>query len=108
MGDAYKAAQLGGYSLAASEAYYCATLGSAKSLNLSDKVGNLSEGMEADFILVNSENQSNVHKRLAYISSIEEELFIYMIMGDARLIQQTYVFGELVYSKSPINGGLAA
>lgn len=98
MGDAYKVSQLSGYSLSAVEAFYSASLGSAKALKLDSFIGNFEKGKEADAIFVDARLNSAIDKRLKQKTSIEEELFVYMIMGDERIISETMVAGNIIYT----------
>jgi guanine deaminase len=75
-----------------------ATLGNAEGLLLDQYIGNFMPGKEADFIVLNAERMPNVLQRLVTATTLEEELFIYMILGDERLIEQTNIFGHLQYS----------
>jgi len=98
MADAYKVCQMTGYTLSAREAYYRTTLGAAKALGLSDYIGNLSPGKEADFVMINPARNTHIANRIEHVNSIDEELFVYMTMGDERLIEQTYIAGVPMYS----------
>ena len=108
MGDAYKVSQLNNYSLSAYEAFHAATLGAARSLYQEKYIGNLARGKEADLVLINPKLNSHLDKRIGNTSSIEEELFVYMIMGDERLIDETYIAGELAYKNPQQSGALSA
>lgn len=97
MGEAYKVCQLQGYALSAAEAFYLTSLGAARSLGIEQHVGNLRPGSEADFLLIDAKNHPRIHTRIQSCTSVEEELFVYMIMGDERLIARTYVAGKMQY-----------
>ena len=99
LGDAYKVCQLLGYSLNAKEAYFNASKGAAKALGIDQFVGNLDSGKEADFIVINPKNMKSVHERTSTNNAIEDELFVYMTCGDERLIDRTYIAGNLVYEQ---------
>lgn len=103
MADAYKVCQLQNYSLSAAEAFFLSTLGAAQALSIDEYVGNFDSGKEADFIVINSQLSSNVHERVKLCTTIEEELFVYMTMGDERLIERTYIYGEQRYSNHSSN-----
>lgn len=98
LAEAYKICQLKGYSLHAYEAYCMATLGNAEGLLLDHYIGNFLPGKEADFIVLNAERMPNVLQRLVTASTLAEELFIYMTLGNERLIEQTNIFGRVQYS----------
>ncbi|MDH3646092.1 MAG: guanine deaminase [Gammaproteobacteria bacterium] len=94
IGDAYKALQLRGQPLSAIRALYLATLGAAEALYADDKLGNFQRGKEADFVVLNTQNRPLVNRRLTRADNLSEALFALMILGDDRLVRQTYVLGE--------------
>ncbi len=98
MNEAYKIAQLSGYSLSSHHAFYMATRGAAVSLDLEDKIGSLGKGMEADLLILNLKSTSLIEFRMKYCKNIEEVLFVQMMMGDSRATKAVYVAGELAYS----------
>lgn len=98
MGAAYKIGQLGHYSLSASKAFYLATRGAAQALYLEDKVGSIAPGMEADLLVLNLKSTPLIDFRMQHCETIQETLFVQMIMGDDRATQAVYVAGELAYS----------
>lgn len=105
MGEAYKVQQLNGYALSPLEAYYKTTLGVAKTLQLSDSIGSLLPGMEADFIVVDYAVTSEQEMRSEYLQKtnnwgIENRLFGLQIVGDDRNIRATYIKGEKVYDRN--------
>lgn len=98
MADAYKICQLQNFPLDAKQAFYLTSLGAAKALAIDEYVGNLNVGKEADFILLNPANNAFLNQRVSVCKNIEEELFAYMILGDERLVDRTYVAGKLQYA----------
>ena len=99
MNEAYKVAQLHGYSLSAHHAYYLATRGAARALYLDDKIGSLEVGMEADLTVLDLKATPVLGYRMQHTRSIEEVLFVLMTLGDDRTSCATYVAGERVYSR---------
>lgn len=99
MNEAYKAAQLNNFPLSAGQAYYMATLGTAKSLSLQDKVGSIEVGKEADITVLDLKSTPLIDYRMRYAKDLDEVLFIQMTLGDDRAIAATYVAGKCVYSK---------
>lgn len=100
MGEAYKVLQLQDQILSPFEAFYLATLGGAKALNIDDKVGNFSPGKEADFIILNLSGPTPLLKRrFTYTKNIGDKLFILMTLGDDRSIMATYTDGQLRYGE---------
>jgi guanine deaminase len=102
LAEAYKICQLKGYSLHAFEAFCMATLGNAEGLLLDHYIGNFLPGKEADFIVLNAERMPHVLQRLVTAKTLEEELFIYMTLGNERLIAQTNILGRLQYSAEQV------
>lgn len=99
MRTAYEIAQLRGYSLHPAQAYYLATVGSAKALYLEDRIGNLMPGMEADITVIDMHSTDLIRHRMSYADTLTEALFTQMILGDDRAIAATYVNGKKVYEK---------
>jgi guanine deaminase len=97
MNEAYKIAQLGGFSLSSIQAFYLATRGAAESLSLEDKIGSIEAGMEADLVVLNLKSTPLIDFRMGHCKVIEEALFIQMIMGDDRSTRAVYVSGNLSY-----------
>jgi guanine deaminase len=101
LNQAYKVAQLLGDRLSAFQAFYMATLGGARALNLDDAVGSLEVGKEADFLLLDTHATPTLSRRLAAATTQEDRLFALMMLGDARTVAHTYVAGELRQSRDP-------
>jgi guanine deaminase len=99
MNEAYKVAQMNGYSLSAHHAYYLATRGAANALYLDDKIGSIEVGMEADIAVLDLNATPVLDYRLKYANSLDETLFVVMTLGDDRTACATYVAGNLVYSR---------
>jgi guanine deaminase len=94
MAAAYEVAQLRGDALHASHLLYLATVGSAKTLGLSDKVGNLEAGKEADVIAIDLASTAPITLSSACATNIWEAIFPTIMMGDDRAIAGTWVAGE--------------
>lgn len=97
---AYESAQLQGFSLHPIQAFYLATLGSAKALYLDEKIGSLRPGTEADFAVIDLESTPMIAQRMRHAKGLGEALFIQMILADDRAIEATYVAGWEVYRRS--------
>jgi guanine deaminase len=97
MDDAYKVAMLKSHKLSTMLRWFMATLGSAKALQLDDKIGTLSPGKEADFIVIDPEASEIVKYRSQQVDDIFELLFILMTLGDDRQIHATYINGNCAY-----------
>jgi guanine deaminase len=100
LGEAYKVCQMQGYSLHPYAAFYMATLGNARAVHLDQYIGNFEPGKEADFIVLDPEATPIIKRRLCQTRSLEEELFVHMIMGDDRSVERTYCHGVELYNKN--------
>jgi len=101
MNEAYKVAQMSGYSLSAPHAFYLATRGAANALYIDDKIGSIAVGMEADITVLDFNATPILEYRMKYARDIDEMLFVLMTLGDDRTARATYVAGELLYSRNP-------
>ncbi|MAZ86420.1 MAG: guanine deaminase [Cellvibrionaceae bacterium] len=99
LNEAYKIQQLQGQKLSAFQSFYFATLGSAKSIYLDDKIGNFEVGKEADFVIMDNAGTELMKYRQSHSHTLEEELFVLGTIGDDRSIAETYVMGVRVYDK---------
>jgi guanine deaminase len=100
MRAAYEIAQLQSFSLHPLQAYYLATLGSAKSLYLDDKIGNLAPGFEADLTVIDLNSTPLIAQRMSHARDLSEALFIQMILADDRAVEATYAAGRRVYQRN--------
>ncbi|MFL5296677.1 MAG: guanine deaminase [Phenylobacterium sp.] len=99
MGEAYKVGQLRGEVLDPMHAFYLATLAGARALRIDDKVGNLAPGKEADFLVLDLAATPLLARRTNAAASIAEKLFVLSILGDDRVVERTYLAGELAHSR---------
>jgi len=97
LSDAYKIQQLAGRQLSPTQGIYLATLGSARALYLEDKLGNFLPGKEADFIVLDKQATPLISRRLQSGNSIEETLFVFMMVGDDRAVYASYILGKRAY-----------
>lgn len=102
MGAAYKIMQTTGYAMPVLESFYKSTLGTARALDLDDKIGSFKKGNEADFIVVDITATPIQKIRSAYLKrhdkwTIENQLFGLQTQGDDRNIIATYLMGNKVY-----------
>ena len=103
--DAYKVAQLRGQSLSALDAFYLATLGAARALDLDGRIGSFATGREADFIVLDPAATPLLARRTAAARDIAEKLFLLMTLGDDRAVARTYLMGRLRYDRdAPASG----
>ncbi|WP_445355354.1 guanine deaminase [Microbulbifer sp. EKSA008] len=102
MDEAYKIIQLqksignntGVKTLSPLKAFYLATLGSAKALDIDDKVGSFEKGKEADFIVIDLKSTDLMKFRMKSARTLEEKLFALQVLGDDRAIHSTYIMGN--------------
>ena len=100
LAEAYKVQQLQGHRLTPFKAFYLATLGGARCLDLEDKIGNFNIGKEADFIVMCKAPTPLMKFRLAHCKSLMEQLFVIAMLGDDRSIRATYVAGKPVHQRN--------
>ncbi len=100
MEEAYKMAQLQGYSLSPFEAFYLVTLGGARGLSLEEKIGNFTAGKEADFIIMDLKSTPFLEFRMQFARTLGDKLFVQMMMCDDRAVMETYVCGALVHRRA--------
>ncbi len=99
MNEAYKVCSLKGDKLDPFKSFYLATLGGAKVLNMSGKIGNFEAGKEADFLVIDTASTPLMERRLSNSKSLDELLFVLSILGDDRTISHTYVAGDLAHKR---------
>ena len=99
MNEAYKALHLRGDALTPFKAFYLATLGGARALDMEDKIGNFQPGKEADFIVLDKVATPLLEFRLANCKSLFEQLFVFAMLGDDRAIKASYAAGKMVHEK---------
>jgi guanine deaminase len=99
MKASYEICQLQGYSLHPAKALYLATLGSARTLRLDTKVGNLAAGYEADIVVVDMRSSPLIDYRMRFVEDLWEALFVQIILADARAVKATYIAGTPRYRR---------
>ena len=97
--ESYKVTQLRGHSLAPLHGFYLATLGGATVLGMADRIGNFAPGKEADFVVLDPAATPLRARRNAQAASLEERLFLLMMLGDDRSVHATHVMGERVHHR---------
>lgn len=93
LSEAYKVQQLQGNTLSAHQGLYQITLGNAQSLLLDDKIGNFMPGKEADFVIIDTAATPLLERRMSHTKTLEERLFVLMMLGDDRVIAETIIAG---------------
>lgn len=76
------------------ENLYLATLGGATVLSLQDKIGSLTPGKEADFVVLDPLAGQVLAGRNEGSKTIEETLFGIEMLGNDRTVAHTYVMGK--------------
>ncbi|WP_406721121.1 guanine deaminase [Thioclava litoralis] len=94
MAAAYEIGQLRGTPLHPAFLWWLATQGSARSLKIDDRVGNIAVGLEADLIVVDLASTPAIRQRMSRADSFTEALFATIMMGDDRAIASVWVNGE--------------
>ena len=76
---------------------YLATLGGAKTLDLENIIGNFMAGKEADFVIIDTASTKLMEHRITHCESLVEQLFVLTMLGDDRVVTQTWSGGVKVY-----------
>ena len=76
---------------------YLATLGGAKTLDLENIIGNFMAGKEADFVVIDMAPTKLMEHRITHCESLVEQLFVLTMLGDDRVVTQTWSGGVKVY-----------
>ncbi|MDO8188616.1 guanine deaminase [Conexibacter sp. JD483] len=100
MNEAYKVAELNAYPLDAQKSFFLATRGGAEALDLADRIGSLDVGMEADFVVLDTQATPLLAYRSERAKDTEELMFVLSIMADDRAVAATYVAGAPAYQRS--------
>lgn len=83
-----------GLSLKPSRLWWQHTAGAAQALGLQGVVGNLQPGHEADFVVLNPQATPLLARRTAQANDLEELLFALIVLGDERVVTQTFSAGQ--------------
>lgn len=100
LNEAYKVMQLQGYKLHPFKSLYLATLGGARALKLDDRIGSFATGNEADFVVLDYKATPLIGHRIEGARSLEEKLFVLMMLGDDRCVKETFAAGKSVHKRS--------
>ena len=100
LSEAYKVQQLQKNPLSAHQGLYQITLGNAQSLLLDDKIGNFMPNKEADFVVIDMGGTELLARRMTQTKSLDEQLFVLMMLGDDRVIEETIIAGVSRYKKA--------
>jgi guanine deaminase len=96
---ACKVAQLRRHSLSPLRAFYLATLGAARALDLDGRIGSFRPGNEADFVVLDLAATPLLARRTRTSRTLAERLSLLLTLGDDRAVARTYVMGRLMHSR---------
>jgi len=99
LGEAYRTCQLRGASLDPFRALHLATAGGARVMGISDRVGGLLPGQEADFILLDEKSTPLLARRCKN-ASLHDRLFALQVLGDDRAIAGTWLRGARAHLRA--------
>ena len=92
--EGYKVLQLKRQNLSALEAFHMMTRGNALALSLAESIGTLQAGCLADLIVLDSRATPAMAHRMKTVESLDDELFVLLMLGDDRAVRATYVQGR--------------
>ena len=99
MQAASEVAHLGGHPLAPLRAWWLATRGAARALDLEAEIGAIVPGREADLAVIDLRSTPLIDFRMRDVGGVEEALGVQMALGDDRAIRATYVAGRLAWDR---------
>lgn len=88
--------------LSVSELFGTATLGNAQLLGLDDEIGTLEPGKFADLIVIDPKATELLRDRSPLSKDLHDQLFSLLILGDDRLVEETYVAGLAQKSRASL------
>lgn len=94
MAAAYEIGQLRGTALHPAQLFWLATIGSARALQMEDRIGNIAVGLEADLIVIDPASTPAIAQRATRATDLWELLFPTIMMGDDRAITQVWIGGK--------------
>ena len=100
LSEGYKILQLKGEALHPLQAFDWATRGNAAILGLSDRIGTLDEGTDADIVILNARATDAMALRMERAETLAQELFVLQVMGDDRANEEVYVRGRPAKTRS--------
>lgn len=98
MDEGYKVIALNGEKLNPLASFWQITRGNAEALSLSERVGTLEPGTDADIVVLNARATPVMELRMERVETLAEELFLLQTLADDRAIVETYVSGKAVKS----------
>ena len=92
--EGYKVLQLRHQQMPPIQSFWWITRGNADALGLTDAIGTLEAGSDADLVVLDARATGPMRLRADTISTLSEELFLLQTLGDDRAVAQTYVAGQ--------------
>jgi len=84
-------------------AWWLATRGAARALDVDDAIGTVAPGREADLVVIDLRSTPLIDFRMRSVENIDDALAVQMALGDDRAIRATYVHGRLAWDRdSPL------
>ena len=68
-------------------------------MDLDDTIGNFEPGKEADFVVLDRSATPLIEFRLGKSKSLIEDLFVFGMLGDDRVVKQTWSAGSKVHDR---------
>jgi len=96
--ETYKVQQLQRHVVSPERLFYLATLGGACALDLDAHIGSFEEGKEADFVVLDDGATELLARRSRVATDWRERLFALMMLGDERVVAETWVLGARAHS----------
>ncbi|EKE43937.1 guanine deaminase [Oceaniovalibus guishaninsula JLT2003] len=96
MASAYEVGQLAGTALHPVQLLWLATAGSARAMHLSDRIGTLAPGSDADLVALDLASTPAIAQRTNRANDLWEAVFPTIMMGDDRAVAGVWVAGERV------------
>ncbi len=94
MAAAYEVGQLRGSPLHPAQLLWLGTVGSARTLRMDDRIGNIEPGMEADLVVLDLASTPAIAQREERAGDLWEAIFPTIMMGDDRAIVETWIGGR--------------
>ncbi|MGI9390562.1 MAG: guanine deaminase [Boseongicola sp.] len=100
MKASYEVCRLNGYNLHPAKAFYLATRGSAQTMCLEDRIGNVEVDNDADLNILDLHSTPAIANRMRFAEDVWDVLFVQMMMADDRAIRATYINGRKQYTRA--------
>ncbi len=94
MDEGYKVIALNGEKINPLASFWQITRGNAEALSMTDRIGTLDEGSDADLVVLDARATPGMRLRMETVETLAEELFVLQTLGDDRAIAETYVAGN--------------